>query len=135
MAVAAVAGAVFGLGLMLSGMTDTRAVQGFLDIFGAWNPTLAFVMGGAMIPMALAWRIAARRKTALLGGNLPTMPPPRFDRNLIGGSMLFGAGWAMTGFCPGPALASLGFGGWQGIVFIAAMALGGLAAAPLRRAR
>ena len=57
---AALAGAIFGLGLMLSGMTDTRSVQGFLDIFGAWNPTLAFVMGGAMIPMAIAWRLAAR---------------------------------------------------------------------------
>ena len=72
---AALAGAIFGLGLMLSGMTDTRSVQGFLDIFGAWNPTLAFVMGGAMIPMAIAWRVVARRKTAVLGGSFPAMPP------------------------------------------------------------
>jgi uncharacterized protein len=130
---AALAGAIFGLGLMLSGMTDTRSVQGFLDIFGAWNPTLAFVMGGAMIPMAIAWRLAARRKTAVLGGNFPAMPPPRFDGALIGGSAAFGAGWALTGFCPGPALASLSFGGWQGLVFVAAMAAGALLAAPLRR--
>ena len=130
---AALAGAIFGLGLMLSGMTDTRSVQGFLDIFGAWNPTLAFVMGGAMIPMAIAWRVAARRKTAVLGGSFPAMPPPRFDLNLIGGSAAFGAGWALTGFCPGPALASLSFGGWQGLVFIAAMAGGALLATPLRR--
>ncbi len=130
---AALSGAIFGLGLMLSGMTDTRSVQGFLDIFGAWNPTLAFVMGGAMIPMAIAWRVAARRNTAVLGGAFPAMPPPRFDRNLIGGSMAFGAGWALTGLCPGPALASLGFGGWQGLVFLAAMAAGAVLAAPLRR--
>lgn len=130
---AALAGAIFGLGLMLSGMTDTRSVQGFLDIFGAWNPTLAFVMGGAMIPMAIAWRLAARRKTAVLGGNFPAMPPPRIDGALIGGSAAFGAGWALTGFCPGPALASLSFGGWQGLVFVAAMAAGALLAAPLRR--
>lgn len=131
---AALAGAIFGLGLVLSGMTDTRSVQGFLDIFGAWNPTLAFVMAGAIVPMAIAWRIAARRKAAVLGGSFPAMPPPRFDAKLIGGSMAFGAGWALTGLCPGPALASLSFGGWQGLVFFAAMGLGALAAAPLRKA-
>ncbi|MDZ7904967.1 MAG: DUF6691 family protein [Cypionkella sp.] len=129
---AAVAGAVFGLGLMVSGMTDTRAVQAFLDIFGAWDPTLIFVMGGAIVPMAIAWRVAAKRKSSVLGGSFPSMPPPRFDRNLIGGSMAFGAGWAITGFCPGPAIASLSFGGWQGAVFFVAMAAGALAAAPLR---
>lgn len=129
---ATLVGAIFGLGLMVSGMTDTRAVQGFLEIFGAWDPTLAFVMAGAIAPMAVAWRIAERRKTALFGGSFPAMPPPRFDRNLIGGSLAFGAGWALSGFCPGPAIASLGFGGWQGVVFIGAVAVGALAAVPLR---
>ena len=117
---------------MLSGMTDTRSVQGFLDIAGVWNPTLAFVMIGAILPMALAWRIAARRKAAMLGNSFPPMPPPRFDARLIGGSMAFGAGWALTGLCPGPALASVGFGGWQGVVFLAAMAIGAASASRLR---
>ncbi len=130
---ATISGAIFGLGLMLSGMTDTRAVQGFLDIFGDWNPTLAFVMAGAILPMALAWRIAARSRAPVLGGSFPAMPPPRFDAKLIGGSMAFGAGWALTGFCPGPALASLSFGGWQGWVFIGALCAGALLAGPLRR--
>lgn len=116
------AGALFGVGLLVSGMVDTVKVQGFLDIFGAWNPTLAFVLGGAMIPMAVAWRIAAGRKTALLGTSFPPMPAPRFDRDLILGSVLFGMGWALVGFCPGPAFAALSFAGWGGVVFIIAVA-------------
>ncbi len=124
-------GGLFGLGLMVSGMTDTSAVQGFLDVFGTWNPALLFVMGGALVPMAIAWRIAATRRAPVLGGTFPAMPPPKFDRNLIGGSFAFGAGWAISGYCPGPAIASVGFGGWQGVVILAAMMAGALAAAPL----
>ena len=116
-----ISGALFGAGLVISGMTDTAKVQGFLDIFGAWNPTLAFVMGGAMLPMAIAWRVAARRKTTALGLPFPTMPEARFDHNLIGGSVLFGMGWALVGFCPGPAIAALTFGGMGGVVFLIAM--------------
>jgi uncharacterized membrane protein YedE/YeeE len=126
--IAALVGAIVGLGLMMSGMTNTRTVQAFLDIFGAWDPTLAFVMGGAIVPMAIAWRVAARRAAPVLGGTFPAMPPARFDGKLIGGSMAFGAGWALSGFCPGPAISSISFGGWQGAVFLGAMALGALAA-------
>lgn len=131
---AGVAGAVFGLGLVVSGMTDTTKVQGWLDVFGDWDPTLAFVMGGAIVPMALAWRVAARRRMSVLGTTLPRLGPQRLDPGLIWGSVLFGAGWALAGLCPGPALASLSFGGTGGLVFFAAMLVGMLAAAPLRAA-
>lgn len=117
-----ISGALFGAGLLISGMTDTAKVQGFLDIFGAWDPTLAFVMGGAMVPMAIAWRVAATRKTAVLGLAFPSMPAAGLDRNLISGSVLFGMGWALVGFCPGPAIAALSFAGLSGVVFLIAMA-------------
>ena len=132
LAAAALAGAVFGLGLLLSGMTDTRAVQGFLDIFGAWDPTLAFVMGGAMIPMAVAWGWAKRHPRARLGGDIPTGATAGVTPALIIGSVLFGAGWALVGLCPGPALASLSWGGASGAGFLLAMAMGMLAARPFR---
>lgn len=131
-AYAAVAGGVFGAGLLLSGMTDTLRVQGWLDAFGAWDPTLAFVMGGAILPMALAWRIAARRAGPVLGGAFPGPARRDIDINLIGGSVLFGMGWALAGLCPGPALASISYGGWQGLVFLAAMGAGMVMAAPIR---
>ena len=126
---AALAGAVFGAGLLLSGMTDTTKVQGWLDVFGDWDPTLAFVLGGAIIPMALAWRVAALRPVSALGTPIP--PPNRsgIDARLIAGSLLFGAGWALAGLCPGPALASLGFGGAGGALFLISM-LAAMIAAP-----
>jgi uncharacterized protein len=130
---AAMAGAVFGLGLILSGMTDTQRVQGFLDVFGPWDPTLAFVMGGAILPMAIAWRVAARRRQSLLGTALPRPALRHIDGRLIGGSVLFGAGWALAGLCPGPAIASLGFGGISGVIFLLAMAAGMLAQASILR--
>jgi uncharacterized protein (TIGR01244 family) len=126
------AGCLFGAGLLVSGMVDTAKVQGFLDIFGAWDPTLAFVMCGAMIPMALAWRVAAKRKASTLGTPFPQMPAAQFDRDLTLGSVLFGMGWALVGFCPGPAFASLSFGGWGGVVFLIAMAAAMLAAPLIR---
>jgi uncharacterized membrane protein YedE/YeeE len=131
--IAFVAGALFGAGLLVSGMTDTLKVQGFLDLAGAWDPTLAFVMGGAILPMALAWRIAARRSASFLGQPLPDRPPVRLDAQLLWGSALFGAGWALVGFCPGPAIATLSFGGTGTIVFFISMVAGMLLAARLRR--
>ena len=131
LAVAFLSGALFGAGLLLSGMTDTRKVQGWLDIFGEWNPTLAFVLAGAILPMTLAWRIAARQRAALPGTVLPGPASRRIDRPLLIGSALFGSGWALAGLCPGPALASLGFGGTGGVVFLLAMAAGMLAAVPV----
>lgn len=121
------AGALFGAGLHLSGMTDTAKVQGFLDIFGAWDPTLAFVMGGAIVPMALAWRYTQGR-TPVVGGAFPAPADPALDRQLITGAVLFGAGWGLAGLCPGPALASLSYGGTGGLVFIVAMGVGMLLA-------
>lgn len=131
---ALLSGGLFGAGLRISGMTDTLKVQGWLDIFGAWDPTLAFVLGGAILPMAVAWRVAARRERSYLGLALPAAPTRDLDRNLIIGSILFGMGWALAGLCPGPALASISFGGTGGLVFLLAM-LGGMVAAPALRAR
>jgi len=128
------AGGLFGIGLLVSGMTDTTKVQGWLDVFGDWDPTLAFVMGGAILPMAVAWRIAARRETSLLGLPFPEAPKREVGPNLVIGSVLFGMGWALAGLCPGPALASISFGGWGGVLFLVAMAAGMLAA-PATRAR
>lgn len=128
------AGGLFGAGLLVSGMVDTTKVQGWLDVFGAWNPTLAFVLGGAIIPMAIAWRVAARRQVAVLGNALPEKPDPRLGHNLVVGSVLFGMGWGLAGLCPGPAMASLTFGGWGGLLFLAAM-IAGMMAAPAIRVR
>ena len=127
------AGGIFGAGLLISGMTDTVKVQGWLDVFGDWDPTLAFVMGGAILPMALAWRLAARRETSLLGYALPEPPKREVGPNLIIGSVLFGMGWALAGLCPGPSIASLTFGGSGGVVFLIALVLGMLAAPAIRR--
>ncbi|MEJ6398493.1 DUF6691 family protein [Yoonia sp. 208BN28-4] len=121
--VAFIVGGLFGAGLLLSGMTDTTKVQGWLDIFGDWDPTLAFVMGGAIIPMAIAWRFTQAR-TPVLGGTFPTPPDPKISANLAVGSIFFGMGWALSGLCPGPAVASLSFGGIGGIVFLIAMVAG-----------
>ena len=124
-------GGVMGLGLLLSGMTDTARVRGFLDVFGAWDPTLVFVMGGAIVPMFFAWRLTHGRAPRL-GGVFPAPADPTLDRNLITGSVLFGMGWGLVGLCPGPALASLTFGGVEGAVFLIAMIAAMRVAPPVR---
>ncbi len=126
------AGGLFGAGLLISGMTDTTKVQGWLDVFGAWDPTLAFVLGGAILPMAVAWRVAARRRSPALGGSFPATPEPRLGHNLVVGSVLFGAGWGLVGLCPGPAVASITWGGVGGLVFLVAMLAGMLVAPGVR---
>ncbi len=126
-----IAGSLFGAGLLISGMTDTTKVQGWLDIFGAWDPTLAFVMGGAILPMLVAWRLTSGH-APLVGGDFPPAAKPELDRRLILGSILFGMGWGLAGLCPGPALASLTYGGLGGVVFLSAMIAGMLVAPPLR---
>ncbi|MEL7093697.1 MAG: DUF6691 family protein, partial [Pseudomonadota bacterium] len=117
-------GAVFGLGLTLSGMTDTAKVQGWLDLFGDWDPTLAFVLGGAILPMLVAWQIASRMQRAALGTAIPAASDPIIDRKLVLGSAFFGLGWAMAGLCPGPAMAVLSYGGGDALLFFGAMAVG-----------
>ena len=126
------AGGLFGAGLLVSGMTDTTKVQGWLDIFGAWDPTLAFVLGGAIIPMALAWQFTTRRARAALGTPFPPKPDPRIGHNLVIGSVLFGAGWGLAGLCPGPAIASISWGGTGGVAFLLAMLTGMLVAPYIR---
>ena len=121
--VAFCSGSLFGVGLLLSGMTDTSKVQGWLDLFGNWDPTLAFVMGGAMIPMFIAWNLTEGRKP-IYAENFPAEPQSNINRDLILGSALFGVGWGLAGLCPGPAIASLSFGGSQSALFVLAMLLG-----------
>lgn len=128
-----VAGAMFGIGLYLSGMTDTRKVIGFLDLFGDWDPTLAFVMGGAVAVMAIAWRIATRWEVSLSGEPFPARSTAQFEPAFIVGSILFGVGWGLAGLCPGPALASITWGGTGGLVFLVAMLTGMLSAPPIQR--
>ena len=123
--VALAAGSIFGIGLVVSDMVNPARVQAFLDPFGAWDPTLAFVMGGAMIPMLIAWALTPGRKPLFAGG-FPAMRT-EIDAKLVGGGAMFGAGWGLAGFCPGPALAALSFGGGGVLLFIAAM-LAGIAA-------
>lgn len=120
-----VAGALFGAGLAVSGMADPQRVRGFLDLFGAWDPTLAFVMGGALIPMAIAWRIQKRMPTPMAAERF-TLPTARdLDPRLIGGAALFGIGWGVAGLCPGPAIADLAIAPVPAAIFVLAM-LGGM---------
>ena len=129
------AGLVFGIGLIVSGMADPAKVLGFLDLAGAWDPSLALVMAGAIAMGALAFAVAGKRTQSLLGETmkLPTTRP--IDRRLIGGSLLFGIGWGMAGFCPGPALVALGMGQAKAGVFVLAMLAGMLLFEAIERAR
>jgi len=119
-----VSGALFGAGLTLSGMTDPARVRGFLDVFGRWDPTLAFVMGGAVIVMAIAWRIQARMNTPLFGEKFSLPDRRDFDGRLVAGSALFGIGWGIAGLCPGPAVASLALSPLSVLPFLVAMLAG-----------
>ena len=132
--VAFVAGSIFGSGLLVTGMINTKKVQGWLDFFGDWDPTLAFVLGGAVLPMFFVWRLAERRGRAVLDAPIPARSTAPLDRQLITGSLLFGAGWGLAGLCPGPALASFALGGWGGALFFLAM-VSGMVIAPAVRDR
>ena len=122
--VAFVAGLVFGLGLLLSGMADPAKVLGFLDLAGAWDPSLMFVMGGAIGVGAVAFAAARRRTRSLLGEAMQWPTKTGIDRRLVAGALLFGAGWGLAGFCPGPAIVALGLGEAKAVVFVAAMLAG-----------
>ena len=121
---ALLAGLIFGFGLILSGMTDPAKVLGFLDLAGNWNPSLAFVMAGAIFIGFFAFRVAAARKTALLGGAMVLPTARQIDRRLVLGSLTFGVGWGLAGYCPGPAFASLTTGQDKPVIFVLAMLAG-----------
>lgn len=130
-----VAGLVFGLGLIVAGMVDPAKVLAFLDLAGRWDPSLALVIAGAVGVAAIGFAVARRRTVSLLG--LPIRMPmqSRIDPKLVIGSLLFGAGWGLAGFCPGPALVALGAGQWKAAVFVLAMLAGmGIHALLVRRA-
>ncbi|MEJ8826952.1 YeeE/YedE family protein [Variovorax humicola] len=117
------AGLVFGLGLIVSGMVNPAKVLGFLDLAGHWDPSLAFVMAGAIVG-AVAFAVANRRTRSFLGAEIRLPSGRHIDRRLVLGSVLFGIGWGVAGFCPGPALVSLGMGEAKALVFMAAMLVG-----------
>ena len=119
-----ISGILFGGGLALGGMTNPARVRGFLDIFGNWDPTLAFVMGGAVIVMAVAWRIQARLAHPLFAPKFALPTRTDLTPKLIGGSALFGIGWGIAGLCPGPAVAALVIEPASAAIFVAAMIAG-----------
>lgn len=115
------AGGLFGLGLLISQMTNPQKVLAFLDVFGAWDPSLAFVMGGALAVTALGYRVILRRPAPALDADFHIPERSRMDARLIGGGALFGIGWGLVGLCPGPAFSSLSFGGMPTLVFVGSM--------------
>ena len=120
-------GAIFGAGLVLSDMVNPARVQAFLDVAGRWDPTLMFVMGAALIPSALAYLLRRKLTQPVLASRFFVPENAAPDRRLIAGAALFGIGWGIAGFCPGPALAGLVLGAWQAWLFVAAMLAGMIA--------
>ena len=117
-------GLLFGIGLMLSGMTDPGKVIGFLDFFGTWDPSLALVMGGAIMVGFFAFAVAKKRTTTFLGGVMRFPTTMDIDKKLVLGSLMFGTGWGLAGFCPGPALVSMADGQPKALLFVVAMLVG-----------
>ena len=119
-----VAGSLFGLGFVVSEMINPAKVQAFLDVAGAWDPSLAFVMGGAVIVTFVGYRLVFRRDRPLFEATFSVPTRTDLDARLIGGAVLFGAGWGLAGFCPGPAIAGLALGLRETVAFVAGMAVG-----------
>jgi uncharacterized membrane protein YedE/YeeE len=119
-----VSGTIFGGGLALGGMTDPARVRGFLDLFGAWDPTLAFVMGGAVLVMALAWLVQKRMQRPVFATGFSLPDRSDITPRLVGGSALFGIGWGIAGLCPGPGFAALAITPASAAIFVAAMLAG-----------
>ena len=117
-------GAVFGLGLAISGMLNPAKVSAFLDLAGAWDPSLAFVMGGGLAVNLLAFRMMQKRETPLLAEQFDLSKAATIDRRLLVGSALFGVGWALGGLCPGPAIAALAYGSADAVLFFVCMLVG-----------
>ena len=124
MIVALFSGALFGLGLAVSGMMNPAKVIGFLDLAGEWDPTLAFVMGGALLVTIPAFRLILGRQRPILAGDFALPAKSTLDARLLGGAALFGVGWGLSGFCPGPAVAALVTGLTPVFAFVAAMLAG-----------
>lgn len=131
--VALTAGLIFGLGLGFSQMIDPQRVIGFLDLFGTWDPTLAFVMGGAVLVTLISFRLILQRPTPLLSRKFYLPTRNDIDRPLVIGAALFGIGWGLGGYCPGPAIAALGLGSLNPLLFVIAMVGGSLACRRLTR--
>ena len=119
-----VAGLLFGFGLLISGMTEPVKVQGFLDVFGAWDISLALVMGGGLIVAIVGVQLAKRQQTSWIGSLIELPSNTVINKKLLIGAMLFGIGWGLVGICPGPGIVLLGTGQWQAYVFIPAMIVG-----------
>jgi len=122
--IAFVTGLIFGLGLILSGMTNPAKIIGFLDIFGDWDPALALVMIGALIVSATSFQLIKKNKKTYFGQQLNLPANNKIDHKLIIGSLIFGIGWGLAGYCPGPALVSVMHGGYQPVVFVLSMLAG-----------
>lgn len=122
--IALASGTIFGAGLALGGMTDPSRVRGFLDLFGAWDPTLAFVMGGAVVVMALAWVVQRQMLRPLFAEGFALPDRSDLTPRLIGGSALFGIGWGIAGLCPGPGFAALAIEPVSAAIFVVAMLAG-----------
>ena len=118
------AGLVFGLGLILSGMTNPGKVLAFLDLAGRWDPSLALVMAGAIAVGLVGFGVARRRRVSLLGAPMKLPTARDIDRRLVGGSVMFGIGWGLAGFCPGPALVAMAMGQPKAVLFVLAMLAG-----------
>jgi len=121
---ALLSGLVFGLGLIVSGMANPAKVLGFLDLAGRWDPSLALVMAGAIAVGLVAFSVARGRTVSFLDLDMKLPDARQIDRRLVGGSVLFGVGWGMAGFCPGPALVAVGMGEWKAVIFALAMLVG-----------
>lgn len=131
--IALAAGAVFGFGLCLSHMADPDKVLAFLDPVGHWDPSLALVMGGALLITAPAFAALRRRRQSWVGDPMQWPTATRIDRRLLAGAALFGVGWGLAGYCPGPALAALPFNPHEAVIFVAALITGGRLATWLDR--
>lgn len=119
-----ISGLIFGIGLILAGMTQPLKVKAFLDLAGAWDPSLALVMGGAIAVGVVAFARAKRRTLSWTGAHMEIPTYRQIDARLVGGGLLFGAGWGIGGFCPGPALVALGSGMAAAAIFVVAMLVG-----------
>ncbi|MET4102594.1 putative membrane protein YedE/YeeE [Roseovarius sp. MBR-78] len=129
-----IVGLIFGLGIAVSGMINPAKVLNFFDVAGAWDPSLAFVMGGALLTTFIGYRLVLRREAPLIEARFQLPTARDIDARLVGGSAVFGIGWGIAGFCPGAAVPALGSGKWEVALFVAAL-LAGLWAARMIRDR